>query len=133
MPAGAKYFHAVTGQVNTDYQHQSRRGAARGLQSKMPHLRRLTPVRKFFRIRNFFHGAPDLPASFSPNTPKARGKNHGPNEARPPDLAEVFDIISKAQQAILFLVFEPGAPSIIDAIAATLKGKPSLFVRGAVT
>ena len=70
---------------------------------------------------------------FSPNTPKARGKNHGANEARPPDLAEVFDIISKAQQAIVFLVFEPGSPSIIDAIAAALKAKPSLFVRGAVT
>ena len=70
---------------------------------------------------------------FSPNTDKARSKTHGPNEAVPPDLAEVFGIISKAQQAILFLAFEPGSPSIIDAIAKALKTKPSLFVRGAVT
>jgi phosphatidylserine/phosphatidylglycerophosphate/cardiolipin synthase-like enzyme len=70
---------------------------------------------------------------FSPNTPKPRARKHGPNEQRPPDLTEVFEIIAKAQQAILFLVFEPGAPSIIDAIAAVLKAKPSLFVRGAVT
>jgi phosphatidylserine/phosphatidylglycerophosphate/cardiolipin synthase-like enzyme len=70
---------------------------------------------------------------FSPNTPKARSRNHGANEARPPDLAEVFDLIGKAQQAILFLVFEPGSPSIIDVIAEALKAKPSLFVRGAVT
>ena len=70
---------------------------------------------------------------FSPNTPKARAKKHRPNEQRPPDLTEVFDLIAKAQQAILFLVFEPGAPSIIDAIAAALKAKPFLFVRGAVT
>ena len=70
---------------------------------------------------------------FSPNTPKARAKKHGPNEPRPPDLTEVFNIIAGAQQAILFLVFEPGAPSIVDAIAAALKAKPSLFVRGAVT
>lgn len=70
---------------------------------------------------------------FSPNTPKARGKTHGPNEAEPPDLADVFDIISKAQQAILFLVFQPGSPSVVDAIADALKAKPSLFVRGAVT
>ena len=70
---------------------------------------------------------------FSPNTPKARSKKHGSNEPRPPDLTEVFDLIANAQHAILFLVFEPGAPSIVDAIAAALKAKPSLFVRGAVT
>jgi len=70
---------------------------------------------------------------FSPNTARARGKTHGPNEVRPPDLTEVFYIIAKAQQAILFLVFEPGAPSIVDAVADALKAKPSLFVRGAVT
>jgi hypothetical protein len=70
---------------------------------------------------------------FSPNTPKPRGRTHGPNEARPPDLTEVFDIIAKAQQAILFLAFQPGSPSIIDAVADALKAKPSLFVRGAVT
>ena len=70
---------------------------------------------------------------FSPNTPKARSKNHGANEPRPPDLAEVFDLVAKAQQAILFLVFQPGSPSVIDAIAGALKAKPSLFVRGAVT
>lgn len=70
---------------------------------------------------------------FSPNTLHARGSHHGADEPRPPDLTEVFDLIAKAQQAILFLVFEPGSPSIIDAVADALKAKPSLFVRGAVT
>ena len=70
---------------------------------------------------------------FSPNTPKARSRSHGKTEAMPPDLTEVFDIISKAQQAILFLAFEPGSPSIIDAVASALKARPTLFVRGAVT
>ena len=70
---------------------------------------------------------------FSPNTAKARGKAHGKNESVPPDLKEVFDIIAKAQQAILFLAFQPGSPSIIDAVSEALKSKPSLFVRGAVT
>jgi len=70
---------------------------------------------------------------FSPNTPRARGKSHGKGEDIPPDLKEVFDIIAKAQQAILFLAFQPGSPSIIDAVADALKTKPSLFVRGAVT
>ena len=70
---------------------------------------------------------------FSPNTAKARGKARGKNEDVPPDLTEVFDVIAKAQQAVLFLAFQPGSPSIIDAVADALKAKPSLFVRGAVT
>jgi phosphatidylserine/phosphatidylglycerophosphate/cardiolipin synthase-like enzyme len=70
---------------------------------------------------------------FSPNTPHARGHTHGASEAVPPDLKEIFGIISKAQRAVLFLAFQPGSPSIIDAVAATLKARPSLFVRGVVT
>ena len=46
----------------------------------------------------------------------------------PPDLAEVFDVIAKAQQAIVFLAFEPGSPSIVDAIAEALEGQ-ALAVR----
>lgn len=69
---------------------------------------------------------------FSPNTGKARAKQRG-NEATPPDLKEVFDLIAAARQAVLFVVFEPGAPSIIDAVAAAQKANPSLFVRGTVT
>ena len=70
---------------------------------------------------------------FSPNTPKARASKPGKNEPCPPDLQELFKLISQAQQAILFLVFEPGYPSIVDTIAAAQKANPSLFVRGAVT
>ena len=70
---------------------------------------------------------------FSPNTPKARASKPGKGEAVPPDLDELFGIIAKAQQAVLFLAFEPGSPSIVNAIAEALKARPSLFVRGAVT
>jgi hypothetical protein len=70
---------------------------------------------------------------FSPNTPHRRASKPGPNEATPPDMQMVFDAIAGAKQAILFLVFEPGSPSIVTAIADALKAKPSLFVRGAVT
>ncbi len=69
---------------------------------------------------------------FSPNTPHARGKQ-GSSEKVPPDLAEVFAAIANAQQAVLFLAFEPGRPSIVDAIADAQKERPGLFVRGAVT
>ena len=69
---------------------------------------------------------------FSPNTPRARAKNHA-GESTPPDLEEVFNLITSAKQAILFVVFEPGSPSIIDAIAKAQDADPSLFVRGTVT
>lgn len=70
---------------------------------------------------------------FSPNTPKQRASKPKPDEPTPPDLQALFDLIGKAQQSILFLVFEPGYPSIVDAIAQAQKANPSLFVRGAVT
>jgi hypothetical protein len=69
---------------------------------------------------------------FSPNTPRARARSHE-DEATPPDLAEVFKLIAGAKQAILFVVFEPGEPSIIEAIAKAQKANPALFVRGTVT
>jgi phosphatidylserine/phosphatidylglycerophosphate/cardiolipin synthase-like enzyme len=77
-------------------------------------------------------GSASVDIWFSPNTPTARGRNRTDEEV-PPDLKEVFSIIAGAQQAILFLVFQPGAPSIVDAIAAAEKAKPTLFIRGAVT
>ncbi|HEX4966448.1 MAG TPA: phospholipase D-like domain-containing protein [Thermoanaerobaculia bacterium] len=65
---------------------------------------------------------------FSPNT-----KSTSKTSTSPEDMAEVFDLISKAQQAVIFLVFQPGAPSIVDAAAQAQKANPQLFVRGAVT
>jgi hypothetical protein len=72
---------------------------------------------------------------FSPNTAKARAaKARRPSpEPPPPDLAEVFDLIKGAKQAILFVEFEPGSPSVIGAIAKAQKANPALFVRGTVT
>jgi phosphatidylserine/phosphatidylglycerophosphate/cardiolipin synthase-like enzyme len=72
---------------------------------------------------------------FSPNTKKARepAKSRPSPEPTPPDLAEVFDLIKGAKQAILFVEFEPGKPSVIDAIAEAQRANPALFVRGTVT
>ena len=70
---------------------------------------------------------------FSPNTPHARSSHPGSAEAIPPDLAEVFQLMENAQQAILFLEFQPGRPSVIDQAAKVANGRPDLFVRGAVT
>jgi phosphatidylserine/phosphatidylglycerophosphate/cardiolipin synthase-like enzyme len=55
----------------------------------------------------------------------------------PVDMEEVFRIVDGARKAVLFLLFNPGTPSIIDkvkeAAAARSKiGKP-LYVRGAIS
>lgn len=85
-------------------------------------------------------GARDVPVDagqatvwFAPNTPHARASHPGPDEAVPPDLAEVFALMEGARQAILFLEFEPGSPSVVDHAAKVANDKPDLFVRGAVT
>jgi phosphatidylserine/phosphatidylglycerophosphate/cardiolipin synthase-like enzyme len=70
---------------------------------------------------------------FSPNTEHARRSHAGPDEPVPPDLEEVFDLMSRAKHSILFLEFEPGKPSILDKVAEISAANPELFVRGAVT
>lgn len=70
---------------------------------------------------------------FSPNTDHARASKPGKVEKTPLDLAQVFQLMDNAEQAILFLEFQPGSPSVVDH-AATVQGKkPDLFVRGAAT
>ena len=70
---------------------------------------------------------------FSPNTAR---KTKDVNVA-PPDLAEVFELIRGARHGILFLAFNPGAPSCLEEVrrkAEDMKaqGQP-FYVRGAVT
>jgi hypothetical protein len=50
----------------------------------------------------------------SPNT--QRMTKPAKDAERPADLAEVFDLIARARQGILFLLFQPGTPSVLDAI-----------------
>jgi hypothetical protein len=45
----------------------------------------------------------------------------------------VFDLINGAKQAVLFLAFDPGNNSILDAAGRALAKNPDLFVRGALT
>jgi len=68
---------------------------------------------------------------FSPNT-QQRSKPAG-NAPRPGDLTEVFGAIGRAKSAILFLLFQPGSPSILDAVAEAQRTNPALIVRGAAT
>jgi phosphatidylserine/phosphatidylglycerophosphate/cardiolipin synthase-like enzyme len=66
---------------------------------------------------------------FSPNTPHKLSKNPD----TPNDMKRVFDLINGAKQAVLFLAFDPGNNSILDAAGHALAKNPDLFVRGALT
>jgi len=75
-------------------------------------------------------GGVTVEVMFSPNT------NHplaSPPREKPNDMERIFDLIAGAQQAVLFLAFDPGSNSILDAAGAALARNPNLFVRGALT
>jgi phosphatidylserine/phosphatidylglycerophosphate/cardiolipin synthase-like enzyme len=73
----------------------------------------------------------DVALWFSPNTlPSEKPKSDPP---RPSDMAEVFQLIAQAKQGIFFLLFQPGSPSVLDAILDVQAGNQNLFVRGAAT
>jgi phosphatidylserine/phosphatidylglycerophosphate/cardiolipin synthase-like enzyme len=67
---------------------------------------------------------------FSPNT---KGLLKSPPKEKPNDMMRIFELIGSAKQAVLFLAFDPGNNSILDAAGAALKKNPDLFVRGALT
>ena len=72
---------------------------------------------------------------FSPNTKaKQKPKKDPPT---PPDMDDVFKRIRRAKDGVLFLVFNPGLPSILSEIAAVAeeraKANKRFFVRGAIS
>jgi len=67
---------------------------------------------------------------FSPNTEQSSKPK---NAATPIDMEDVFAAMAQAQNAILFLVFQPGSPSIVEYAAACENAKPGLLVYGAAT
>ena len=76
-----------------------------------------------------------LTSYFSPNTPAPRSaaKKKSGKEAMPVDMKDLSSRVNAAKQAILFLAFIPGTPSITEFAAAAQKAKKDLFVRGCVT
>lgn len=81
----------------------------------------------------------------SPNTahllkkPKKNGSAPATPPPTPPDMQELFTAIAAAQQAVLVLVFQPGASNnpaswtIIKQLSQLCQQKPQLFVRGAIS
>ena len=80
-------------------------------------------------------GSGELTSWYSPNTSKLRRtkKKPGTTETCPPDMKQVIDLVNGAKQAVLFLVFYPGTPSIANWAAAAQRTSKNLFVRGCVT
>jgi len=106
----------------------------------IPHnkfLRRGAALRTWARTHNDAVLAKPVPLDggtiqplFAPST---RGALAKPPHERPADLEYLFGLIGSAKQAVLFLAFDPGNNSILDAAGAALRANPSLFVRGALT
>jgi phosphatidylserine/phosphatidylglycerophosphate/cardiolipin synthase-like enzyme len=67
---------------------------------------------------------------FSPNTDHTLAS---PPKEKPNDMERVFELIAGAKQAVLFLAFDPGNNSILNAAGTALAKNPDLFVRGALT
>jgi phosphatidylserine/phosphatidylglycerophosphate/cardiolipin synthase-like enzyme len=67
---------------------------------------------------------------FSPST---HGLLQTPPKEKPEDMQHLFELIKGAKQAVLFLAFDPGNNSILDAAGQALRKNPRLFVRGTLT
>jgi len=97
-----------------------------------------TPLRTFngmgknLNLDKGIDGASTLTSYFSPNTLKQRSRGEG-TEAFPVDMKDLSDRVMAAKNAVLFLAFIPGTPSITEFAAAAQKANKDLFVRGCVT
>ena len=95
------------------------------------------PQRKAFRAANAANpvdttiDGSSVRVWFSPNS-EAYNKSTG-NPVSAVDLDHVNKRIANAKQGIIFLAFQPGTPSVVDAIAEAKRANPALFVRGAAT
>jgi phosphatidylserine/phosphatidylglycerophosphate/cardiolipin synthase-like enzyme len=98
-----------------------------------PPLRAFDNAGKDLNLDKGSDSASTLTSYFSPNTPKARSKAKGKTEMIPVDMKDLRDRVMAAKNAVLFLAFIPGSPSIVDFAAAAQKAKKELFVRGCVT
>ena len=72
---------------------------------------------------------------FAPNTKRKTKPTQDP--PAPPDMKEVFQAISAARHGVLFLLFSPGAPSILQKLTTVSEQRATateeFFVRGAIS
>jgi phosphatidylserine/phosphatidylglycerophosphate/cardiolipin synthase-like enzyme len=82
-------------------------------------------------FKTSLNGGPAVQVWYSPNTLATRK-----GKTAPPDLEVLFDLMSKAKEAIFFLAFLPsraGADSIISAAIDAAKADKDLIVAGAIS
>jgi hypothetical protein len=96
-------------------------------------LRTFNGAGKNLNLDKGIDDASTLTSYFSPNTQKQRSKTKGKAEAFPVDLKDLSDRVMAAKNAVLFLAFIPGTPSITEFAASAQKANKNLFVRGCVT
>jgi phosphatidylserine/phosphatidylglycerophosphate/cardiolipin synthase-like enzyme len=96
-------------------------------------LRTFNGTEKNLNLDKGTDDASTVTSYFSPNTPKQRSRTKGKTEAFPVDMKDLSDRVMAAKNAVLFLAFIPGTPSITEFAAAAQKGNKALFVRGCVT
>jgi len=96
-------------------------------------LRTFNGTEKNLNLDKGTHDVSTVTSYFSPNTPKQRSRTKGKTEAFPVDMKDLSDRVMAAKNAVLFLAFIPGTPSITEFAAAAQKGNKALFVRGCVT
>ncbi|BAB52627.1 MULTISPECIES: phospholipase D-like domain-containing protein [Mesorhizobium] len=75
-------------------------------------------------------GSAHIEVLFSPNTEDLL---QTPPKEIPNDMARLYELVGAAKHAVLFLAFDPGNNSILDAAGNALRNNPNLFVRGALT
>jgi phosphatidylserine/phosphatidylglycerophosphate/cardiolipin synthase-like enzyme len=95
-------------------------------------LRSFNATEKNLSLDKGSDDASTLTSYFSPNTPKQRSKSKG-TEVCPVDMKDLSGRVMAAKNAVLFLAFIPGTPSITEFAAAAQKAHKGLFVRGCVT
>jgi phosphatidylserine/phosphatidylglycerophosphate/cardiolipin synthase-like enzyme len=96
-------------------------------------LRTFNGTGKNLNLDKGIDDASTLTSYFSPNTPKQRSKAKGKAEAFPVDMKDLSNRVMAAKNAVLFLAFIPGTPSITEFAASAQKANKDLFVRGCVT
>lgn len=96
-------------------------------------LRKFNSTAKALALDKGTDEASTLTSYFSPNTAKARSRSKTKTEAFPMDMKDLSDRVMAAKNAVLFLAFIPGTPSITEFAAAAQKQNKDLFVRGCVT
>jgi phosphatidylserine/phosphatidylglycerophosphate/cardiolipin synthase-like enzyme len=84
-------------------------------------------IKKPIRLED---GSATIEPLFSPNTTHTLNSK---NPEVPNDMKNLFDLVEQAKHAVLFLAFDPGNNSILNAAGNALRKNPDLFVRGALT